>query len=315
MDKAIHAIKPCEIIAHMNESDHLSLDGHALRLLVTVAETGSITAAAARLELTQSAVSHALNRLRLITGDALFVRSGRGIVATPQAGVLVQRAQALLEDLRAFSELSAFEPTRWSGLFTVAANDLQRDLLLPPLLRRLREQAGALSLRVIPSGAPRADLLRGEGCDLLLTPRPPQGSDIVHKRLFDDRYVVFFDAEARAAPTSRAAWLAAEHATVRYVDGRGLDLDDLLAARGIHRRIVATVPGFCGLAALLRGGPWLATVPARLGQGVLRGLAQTALPLSVPDMPMYAVWHARRQDDPMHRWVRQALDGVVAALG
>jgi DNA-binding transcriptional LysR family regulator len=299
----------------MNRIDHLSLDGHALRLLVTVAEAGSVTGAAARLDLTQSAVSHALDRLRAITGDALFVRSGRGIVPTAQAGVLVARARALLDELRAFSEAAGFDPARLAGPFTVAANDLQRDLLLPPLLRRLRAQAPGLTLRVIPSGAPRAELLRGSGCDLLLTPRPPDASDIVHRRLFEDRYVVFHDSAHGDAPATRAAWLAAEHVSVRYEDGRTLEIDEVLAARGLQRRIVATVPGFAGLAALLRGGPWLATAPAKLASGALRGLATAPLPLPAPRLPMYAAWHVRRQDDPAHRWVRQALDNVVHALG
>lgn len=298
----------------MNRIDHLSLDGHALRLLVAVAETGSVTAAAARLELTQSAVSHGLDRLRAITGDALFVRSGRGIVATPQAGVLVQRARTLLDELRAFSEAAGFDPARLDGAFTVAANDLQRDLLLPPLLRRLRQEAPGLTLRVIPSGLPRAELLRGGGCDLLITPRPPEAGDVVHKRLFEDRYAVFYDAAARNPPATKAQWLAAEHVTVRYEDGRGLDIDDVLAARGLQRRIVATVPGFAGLAAMLRGGPWLATVPSRVGLGVLRGLASAPVPVATPRMPMYAAWHARRREDPAHRWLRGRLDAVVAEV-
>ncbi len=297
----------------MNRIDHFSLDGHALRLLVTVAETGSVTAAAAQLALTQGAVSHALDRLRAITGDRLFVRSGRGIVPTPQAGVLVARARVLLDELRAFSEAAGFDPARLAGPFTVAANDLQRDLLLPPLLRWLRAQAPGLTLRVIPSGAPRAELLRGSGCDLLLTPRPPEGSDILHRRLFEDRHVVFYDPEARAAPAGRADWLAAEHVSVRYEDGRRLAIDEALAARGIERRIVATVPGFAGLAALLRGGPWLATAPSRLAAGALRGLATAPLPVPAARLPMYAVWHVRRQDDPAHRWVREALDAVLRA--
>lgn len=298
----------------MSDFDHLDLDGHALKLLLAVAETGSITQAAQRLELTQSAVSHALDKLRTITGDALFVRSGRGIVATAQAAVLVQRARVLLDELRAFSQAAGFDPVRWAGVLTVAANDLQRDLLLPPLLRRLRARAPDLVLRVVPSGAPRAALLRDGGCDLLITPRPPDGSDIVHRRLFEDRYVVFHDAAVRAAPASLSEWLAAEHVTVRYEDGRGLDVDELFARRGWQRRIVATVPGFAGIAALLRGGPWIAALPSRVADDALRGLAMAPLPVEVPPMPMYAVWHRRQHEDPAHRWVREELDAVVAGL-
>lgn len=298
----------------MSSIDHLSLDGHALALLVAVAEEGSVTRAAQRLGLTQGAVSHGLDRLRALTGHALFVRSGRGIVATPQAAVLAQRARVLLDELRAFTQAADFSPARLAGPFTVAANDLQRDLLLPPLLRRLHVQAPGLQLRVLPSGAPRAELLRDGGCELLLTPRPPEASDLVQRRLFEDRYVVFHDPAFHPRPPDRAAWLAAGHVTVRYEDGRGLDLDDVLAARGVQRRFVATVPGFAGLAALVKGGPWLATAPSRLAGGVLRGLAQAPVPLQTPRMPMYAVWHKRHHEDAAHRWVRGELDAVLATL-
>jgi len=293
---------------------HLALDGHALQLLVAVAETGSVTRAAERLALTQSAVSHGLDRLRRITGDALFVRSGRGIVATAQAGVLVQRARRLLDELQAFSQAAGFEPARLAGTVTVAANDLQRDLLLPAWWRRVHVRAPGLVLRVIPSGAPQPALLRDGGCELVITPRPPDASDLVQRRLFEDRYAVFYDAAARPPPASRADYLAAEHVSVRYEDGRVLDIDSVLADRGVARRIVATVPGFAGLAALIQGGPWLATLPSRVGTGVLRGLAQAPVPLPTPRMPMYLVWHRRQHEDPAHRWWRDELLAVASSV-
>jgi len=78
----------------MKEIDHLALDGHALELFLAVLEEGSVTAAATRLGLTQSAVSHALNKLRRIAGDPLFAKSGRGIVATAHAQALAKGAGA-----------------------------------------------------------------------------------------------------------------------------------------------------------------------------------------------------------------------------
>ena len=73
----------------MSDFDHFDLDGHSLRLLVAVVEEGAVTRAAWRLGVTQSAVSHGLDKLRAIVGDPLFVRSGRGIVPTARALALV----------------------------------------------------------------------------------------------------------------------------------------------------------------------------------------------------------------------------------
>jgi len=298
----------------MNKFDHLDLDGHLLRLLLTVHEEVSVTRAAHRLGVTQSAVSHGLDKLRAIAGDALFVKSGRGIVPTPVADLLAARARPLLDELRGFTSAAGFEPARIGATFTIAANDLQRDLLLPGLLRRLRAEAPGVRLRVIPSNVPTAAMLRDDACQLILTPRPPEGGDIFLKRLFDDRYAVFFDAAVRLPPNGRADYLAADHVTVVYEPRRTLDIDEWLRGAGVQRRIVATVPGMAGLAAMLRGGDGLATAPSLLARGSLQGFGQVPLPLKAPGMPMYMVWHRRHQADPVQRWLREQLLAEVAAL-
>lgn len=298
----------------MSDFDHSDLDGHLLELLVAVHEEGAITRAALRLGVTQSAVSHLLDKLRGIVGDPLFVRSGRGIVPTTRADALVPMARRLLEDMRGFVTSGGFDPAGFEGLVTIAANDLQRDLLLPQVLDALRQQAPGLRLHVIPSGVPTPELLRDGPCTLLLTPRPPEGGDLLHKRLFEDRYVVFHDASHRAAPEGMAEYLAAEHVTVVYEPRRTLDLDDWLAAQGLSRRIVATVPGFAGIPAFLRGSARLATLPSLLGRGLLRDFAQAPPPLPCPPMPMFMVWHLRHQDDALHRWLRQAVEAAAGVV-
>ena len=97
----------------MREFDHSDLDGHLLQLLLAVVEEGSITRAAHRLGVTQSAVSHLLDKLRAIVGDPLFVKSGRGIVPTARALALAAQARLLLEDMRRFVTPEQFDPASW----------------------------------------------------------------------------------------------------------------------------------------------------------------------------------------------------------
>ncbi|MBC9882498.1 LysR family transcriptional regulator [Bradyrhizobium sp. INPA01-394B] len=296
----------------MSQFDHLDLDGHLLRLLLAVIEAGSVTQAAQRLGVTQSAVSHLLDKLRAIVGDPLFVKSGRGIVPTARAQALAIHARRLLDELRSFSSAAEFDPAKLSALVTIAANDLQRDLLLPSFLRYVRGQAPGFALRVIQSGAPTAELLRDEQCQLVITPRPPEALDVLQKRLYEDSYRVFYDASQRKAPLTLEDYLAADHVTVLHEPRRPLDLDEVLAERGVHRRFVAEVPGFAGIGPFLRGSTLIATLPSLLRAHMLRDFAVAPVPVACPPMPMFMVWHLRHQTDPMHRWLRQQLEIVVA---
>lgn len=294
--------------------DAMDLDGRALQLLVAVVEEASVTRAAERLALTQSAVSHQLERLRQLTGDALVVRSGRGVAPTAHALALAEQARALLQGLRALARPVAFDPSSCQATLLIAANPLQRDLLLPALLQRLQSEAPGVSLRVVNSGAPTAAMLRDPAMRLVITPRPPPEDDGVHELLFEDRYAVFFDAAVREAPATRTAFEAAEHVVVRYEDGRGMEIDRFLAERGLKRRIVAQLPDITGIAPFVRGTARLATMPTLTATHQMQGLAQAPVPLPCPPMPMHMAWHRRWSADPMHQWLRGALREVAARI-
>jgi DNA-binding transcriptional LysR family regulator len=302
------------MILFMSHFDWLDLDARLLRLLVAVVDTGSITGAAQRLGVTQSAVSHLLDKLRGITGDALFTKSGRGIVATARALTLAERARELLADLERFAQSETFDPAHWQTTFTIAANDFQRDALLPALMQRLRQQAPGVSLRVIESDVPTPEMLRQQQCQLIISPRPPEGTDIVQKRLFADRYRVFYDPAVREAPRTRKAYLAAEHVTVLYAPQRPLDLDQHLQSKGIERRFRVMVPGFAGLPAFIRGTDLLTTVPGLMREHLMRGLQDAEVPVPCPTMPMYMIWHLRHHQDMAHRWLRAQLEAVAKPL-
>ena len=298
----------------MSNFDWSDLDARLLRLLTTVVETGSITGAAERLGVTQSAVSHLLQKLRNIVGDELFVKSGRGIRPTPRAEALAARAQNILRDLQDFAAPETFDPVRWRGVLTIAANDFQREILLPALALRLRSATPDLVLRVIPSNVPTADMLREDHCQLILSPRPPEGSDIVQKKLFEDRYRVFFDPKRRRAPEGRAEYLAADHATVVYEPRRAIDLDDHFARRGIKRRIVLMAPGFSALPSFIRGTDILATAPGLFRLAAMTDLASAPAPAPCPRLPIYMIWSRRRQDDPAHVWLRGEVEACARKL-
>lgn len=297
----------------MKHFERLALDGHALRLFLTVLEEGSVTAAAERLDLTQSAVSHALKRLADIVGAPLFVKAGRGITPTAQATALRETAQALLTSIAEFGSAAPFNPAQASLHLTIAANDLQRDLLLPVLFAALEAETQIATLRVIPSEVPTPELLREGKCDLVISPFPPAGTDIVQKLLFRDQYVCFYDASVRAEPRSCADYLAARHITVIYPNNERLDFDKRLQAANVHRDIAVAVPGFSAIPAFLRGTDRLATMPRAFAAQMMRDFAHTSAPLDAIDagkageLTLFMAWHRRAQDDARHIWVREKL--------
>ena len=135
----------------MSKIDHLGLDGKALTTFLTVLEEMSVSRAADRLGVTQSAVSHTLDKLRVIFDDPLFVRVGRGIESTARARALQGSVESVLEDLKALTVHRDFDPLVEQMEFTIAANDFPIQLIFPKLLRELSEEGIHPRIRFIPS--------------------------------------------------------------------------------------------------------------------------------------------------------------------
>lgn len=298
----------------MNTIDAFNLDIRALTVFLAVLDEGSVSTAAVRLGVSQSAVSHTLDRLRQALSDPLFVKSGRGITPTRYAIQAGPHIRQVVDDLRSLSSGPPFSPAQADFTFTVAANDYQRDLLLPPLMRTLRDTAPGIRLQLMPSGIPNADMLRRDICDLIISPHPPAVGDVLQRRLLDDRMVIFYDPDQRNAPESLADYLRSRHIGILFATGERLSLEDSLAAQGLTRDITVTVSNFSGLPGFLKGTDLLATAPSRMSEHLLKGFASTPLPFDIKPFTLLMLWHQRNQDDPAHRWLRQQLVAIAGQL-
>lgn len=295
----------------MSKLHYLDLDGRSLRLLLSLIETHSATATARHLGLTQSAVSHALERLRAVLGDPLFVRAGRGLEPTDHALSLAPIARAALEALEHMGQEPAFDPATSTRRFVIAANDYQRDIVLPPVFRRLQREAPGIRLRIKTPGLSGGDMLRDRDCDLLISPYAPDYPDLIRSRLYEDGMACFYDPACRAAPTTLADYLAAGHITIVYSDNEETAIDQTLADSGLRRRVVLQLPNFSALPVFLRGTDLLVTTMALSQHFGLAGFGVCPPPLPIQTMPLHMIWHVRDTASPAHRWLREVMRDTV----
>ena len=291
----------------MSDLDYLNLDGRALRVFLMVVEEGSVSRAAERLDVTQSAVSHTLDKLRTILGDPLFVRSGRGIQATARASALREPAQAALEGLRELTNEREFDPKTERMEFTIAANDFQRELLFPVLLRELYAEHIDARFRFLAGGAAAANLLHEARCQFIVTPFLPDGEDILQLTLFQDQVVCFYDGSKRGPPETQQDFYESEYADVVFSDYWS-------ATSALNRQIRSklgspriTVPNFNDLRTMMEGTTLITAQLGTMALNVLSELDWAPLPFENDPIGLYLVWHRRDHADPAHKWLRRRI--------
>lgn len=294
----------------MDKSSYLNLDIRALNTFLIIMETGSITATANQLNITQSAVSHGLEKLRGIFQDELFLRAGRGIKPTPRAHLLFEELKPLLANIKALTETANFELAKAKINWTIAANDFQRDMLLPGFYQCVAKQVQHFTLNVIPSEIPATDLLRDDAVNLVISPMPPDAPDILQKRLFSTHNRCFYDATCRSAPTTEEDFQNADYISLTFTVGRQLGSIENPTALAIEDKVHIRVSNFSGLVSFLRGSELLTIAPLLMKDNLLAGFAEAPLPYEQPPFNMYMLWHQRNQNDPAHKWLRAQLLSV-----
>ena len=298
----------------MHKIDILALDGNSLRVFLTVLEEESVSRAAEHLGMSQSAVSHNLDRLRQMLGDPLFVRQGRGIVATARARSLAPQVESIIDNLSALKFEREFDPRSEDIEFTIATNDFPLQLIFPPLLSALRAEGIRPMLHFLPSGVPRANLHRAARCQFLITPAPPNEEDIVQVSLFESRMECFYDANIRQPPKTWQEYIDCSRVEVRFSGTESsimvlpsIDLSKL-------REPSYTVPNFSALAPLIKGTDLVTTQLGAMQKGLLSGLHKIPLPVATEPLPLYLAWHRRDHDDPAHQWLRGKIIDQVKSM-
>ncbi|MCZ2723451.1 LysR family transcriptional regulator [Marinomonas sp. 15G1-11] len=291
----------------MNKIDYLSLSGHSLRTFLIVLEELSVSKAAARLGVSQSAVSHSLEKLRTTFNDPLFVRSGRNIDATERAISLREPIQIILDGLKGLTDERAFDPKTGTLEFKIAANDFQRSLIFPTLLNRLHKSGVDAQLHFIASGIPDASLLRQEKCQLMVTPFPPEGPDIYQLKLFDDHLMCFYDATMRKAPKTWKEFYASDLIEAKFSDQQSALTVLFNQDKSKLSTPIVSVPNFEALEPFILGSKRITVAMSLMKNGCLKQLDTATLPFKTKTLPMYLIWHKRDHTDPAHQWFREQI--------
>jgi DNA-binding transcriptional LysR family regulator len=291
--------------------DIRTLDLNLLKAFNALIEERNVTRAAARLALTQPAMSGMLTRLRSSFDDPLFARTQRGIVPTARAVELAGPVKQVLGEIEALLRPRAFDPLAANFTLSLAATDYALRAVVVPFLTTLRTRAPNIRVvvRPIDEDRLRTQFERGDLDLALLTPEttPP---DLHIRRLFDELYVCAMRSghpNAKGRTLSLDRFCALDHALVSYAgDNFTGPTDAALAKLGRRRRVSLSVASFLILPEALRATDMVAVVPRRLVAGI-DGLALLKPPLDIPGFTKIAAWHDRTHRDPGHRWIRALL--------
>jgi DNA-binding transcriptional LysR family regulator len=290
------------------------LDLNLFRVMDAVYEHGGISGAARHLHLSQPAVSHALARLRRLWGDALFVRQGNHMVATELTRRVIGEVQDHLRGLQSImAQAETFDPRTLNMTVRLGMRDVLEAITLPPLMARLAEEAPGVRLTSVrvPRDALAQALILGE-VDLVIDRQRRVDARIHGESLADEslRVIMRRGHPLAGRVMNVSDYFSGKHVMVAMQADQPDPLQSVWAALGQGERdVVLRCQHYFSAANVVAHSDALLTLPRTYAEqlaGTLP-LVVAELPVPVPPMTIWMYWHADRENDPVHRWLR---DGV-----
>jgi DNA-binding transcriptional LysR family regulator len=285
-------------------------------------EEANVTRAAARLGMSQPALSAQLARLRGVFGDPLLVPSetGRGMLPTTRALELKDPLHAALKDLETIVHRPfSFDPRLDARTFSIAASDNATIVLGLPLVERLRVTAGPgihIAFQSARSDAVASQLERGE-VDLLIGSQRMEPPAMKARKLIDETYLM---VQRKGHPRGGArldldGYCSLQHVLVSTSGGsfHGF-IDEQLEKLGYRRSVVLSVHQFVLAPMIVEATDFVSTLPERFAQRFSDRLDMFELPFAAEGFSLFAAWHPRAQTDPAHRWLRRELMEIAGPI-
>jgi len=294
-------------------------DLNFLYLVDALYREGSVSRAARRLDLTQPAVSHALNRLRAKFGDQLFVRAGPGMAPTPMGERVAQGARRALALIQSdILDGPGFEPRQAERTFAVGMTDMGGTVIMPKVMQALQRQAAGV--RIKPVALRPADvgaMLESGAVDVAWGYFGHLSGGLYQQTLFRRALTGIRRKQQGRRPMTLQRFVDTPQVVANATALTNELLRQKLKERGHTLRIALECPYILAVPAIVAGTDYIATVPDQLAKLFLRlaEIEMFRLPLAVPDVTVKQHWHARLNDDPAHRWFRSLVFGCFARRG
>ena len=303
-------------------ADIFSTNANLLVAFAVLAEERSVTSAARRFGISQSAMSGVLAQLRNLFDDPLLVRAGNRMALTPRAEALAKRICASVAELDlALTQPGAFDPADSTARFVIAMSDYTALVLLPALMERLTHLAPKTSVQVLPWGKLEATPALAEGgvdvmVGILEDSRLAPG---FHRHpVFEDRFVCIVRKEHPSVRRELTldTYLKLGHVIVTEKPWASGVIDKALERLGHSRKIGLRVPHYSIVPQVVANSDLIAAIDERFARRFV-----TALPLRILEPPLKLrsvhvdlLWHSRTADDPARAWLRQCITEVAASL-
>jgi DNA-binding transcriptional LysR family regulator len=297
-----------------------SLDLNLLVALEALLEASSVSQAADKVNLSQSAMSHALKRLRALLRDPLLVRAGTRMQLTTRAEALRNPVQDALTRVRNLLIGEGFEPARSTRTFRLFVADNASDLLLPLLLKRLENEAPGVCVRVQAFGGSTWDPFElARLVDVAIACVPGKFKGFYQQRLFSDRdaCAVRRGHSITNLIAKPEEFLKAKHVAVVGREFAEDPVDTWLRQEGLERNVVLTVPHYLQALHVVSESDLIGVIPERLIRAYASILDLDALkvPLDVGTFEEYLLHPARSRDDAGCVWLRGVLVEIAKSLG
>lgn len=300
----------------------LDVDAGLLMTLDALFRDRNVTHAAARLGVTQPALSARLTRLRALFEDPLFTpaTSGRGMVPTPHAEAFEPELRRLLERFHDFANAAVvFDPGTSTRAFRIAASDNPAAILSPDIISHVMARAPGVRLAfVFPGNIGNSNhLLEGE-VDLFIGAPGDLGNGMIGRALFDDEFVT---AQRRghprgSEPLDLETFCSLEHLLISN-SGANFSgvIDRSLASLGRSRKVAVSIQSYALAPVILARSELLCTLPRRFLEKFTDALELFKPPLMLQGLQLSAFWHERMTNDPAHVWLREQIFEVARIQG
>jgi DNA-binding transcriptional LysR family regulator len=299
----------------MNESTRFGkLDVAAMRLILALHDQQSVGRAAELLGIGQPSASMSLRRLRKVFGDALFVRSARGVSPTPRAVMLVSPLREILHRLDVDVAVSrGFDPGTTKTVFTIAMSDVSEMALVPRIIENMLRLAPNATIKVVTPSTPKLvsglangsiDLALGYFSDL-------SSGNHIHQRLYSHSFVCLARANHKVASNrmTPVQFASCDHVLVHAEGSSQQIFEQHCRKLGISLNVVLRAAHFMSVPPIVAGTDLLATVPLAVGAvfSSFAGIRVLRPPFKCPRFALSQHWHRRFNSDARHKWLRTQL--------